>query len=41
MRGKEQGCTVAILQASEMGEPVYSRMGFRNVAPHKSFQRPE
>jgi GNAT superfamily N-acetyltransferase len=39
MRGREQGCKTAILQASAMGKPVYERMGFRTVAPHRTFQR--
>ena len=38
-RGKQHGCNVAILQASTMGKPVYEAMGFRTVAPHKTFQR--
>ena len=40
-RGQEQGCTVAILQASAMGKPVYERMGFRTVAPYRTFHRNE
>ena len=40
-RGREAGCTVATLQASQMGKPVYERMGFRVVAPYKTFRRPD
>jgi len=40
-RGREAGCTVAVLEASEVGKPVYERMGFRVVAPYKTFRRPD
>jgi ribosomal protein S18 acetylase RimI-like enzyme len=40
-RGLELDCTLAVLQASEMGRPVYERMGFRTVAPYRTFHRPE
>jgi GNAT superfamily N-acetyltransferase len=38
-RGADRGCTVSILQASVMGKPVYERMGFRTVAPYRTFVR--
>jgi ribosomal protein S18 acetylase RimI-like enzyme len=38
-RGREAGCAVATLQASELGKPVYERMGFRVVAPYRTFRR--
>jgi ribosomal protein S18 acetylase RimI-like enzyme len=40
-RGLESGCSVAVLQASSMGRPVYERMGFRTVAPYRTFRRME
>ena len=32
--GAAAGCDVAILQASEMGQPVYERLGFRTVVEY-------
>jgi len=40
-RGAELGCDMANLQASEMGQPVYTRMGFEAVAGYRTFVRPE
>jgi ribosomal protein S18 acetylase RimI-like enzyme len=38
-RGAEMGCVAAILQASEMGFPIYERMGFRLVSPYHTYHR--
>ena len=40
-RGAELGCDMANLQASEMGQPVYARMGFEAVAGYRTFVRPQ
>lgn len=40
-RGAERGCSLATLQASEMGLPVYQGMGFRTVTGYKTFVRPD
>lgn len=37
--GREMGAAVAALEASEMGRPVYERMGFRTVVELRSFVR--
>jgi GNAT superfamily N-acetyltransferase len=39
-RGRRQGCTMASLQASDMGRPVYQRMGFRRVAEYRTYLPP-
>jgi GNAT superfamily N-acetyltransferase len=38
--GREWGSEAAVLQASEMGEPVYRAMGFRTVARYVSYDEP-
>ena len=39
-RGAAMGCVAATLQASDMGRPIYERMGFRLVSPYRTYQRP-
>ena len=38
--GAACGCDMAALQSSEMGQPIYERMGFRTVSPYRTFHRP-
>jgi GNAT superfamily N-acetyltransferase len=38
--GAEAGCDVAILQSSEMGQPIYERLGFRVVSEYFGFTPP-
>jgi len=38
--GRAQGCTVASLQASTAGRPVYARMGFAHVLDYESLHPP-
>jgi predicted GNAT family acetyltransferase len=35
--GMVAGCDVAVLQASEMGRPVYERLGFRTVVRYAAY----
>ncbi len=37
--GRALGCTVGSLQASELGRPVYARMGFMQTAEYVQFER--
>jgi GNAT superfamily N-acetyltransferase len=39
--GRELGCDVASLQASKLGRPLYSRMGFEHVLDYESLHPPE
>jgi GNAT superfamily N-acetyltransferase len=39
--GAAGGCDVAILQATDMGYPVYERLGFRTVVEYDGFVDPE
>jgi GNAT superfamily N-acetyltransferase len=39
--GMAAGCDVAILQPSEMGRPIYERMGFREVVAYMGYVEPE
>lgn len=36
--GRRWGCDSVVLQASEMGLPLYLKMGFRTVAPYATFK---
>lgn len=36
--GREEGCLAAALQATDMGFPIYQRMGFRHVADYGSWR---
>ncbi len=38
--GAGYGCDMAALQASEMGQPIYERMGFKLVSPYRTFRLP-
>lgn len=35
--GKKQGCSLASLQASDMGEPMYQKMGFSIIIPYTKY----
>jgi len=39
--GAAAGCLFSSLQASQMGRPVYERIGFRTITGYKTFVRPE
>lgn len=36
--GREAGCRVGVLQSSEMGYPLYKRMGFETVVTYHQFE---
>jgi hypothetical protein len=38
--GVVAGCDVAALQASEMGRPIYERLGFRTVVRYAAYVEP-
>jgi len=39
--GASAGCDVAVLQASEMGRPIYERLGFRTAVRYVAYTDPE
>jgi ribosomal protein S18 acetylase RimI-like enzyme len=39
--GRAAGCDVAALQASEMGRPIYERLGYRTVVRYRAFIDPD
>lgn len=39
--GREAGCQVGVLQSSEMGHPLYDRMGFETVVTYHHFEPAE
>ena len=38
--GAASGCDVAVLQSSEMGRPIYERLGFRKVVDYVGYVDP-
>jgi hypothetical protein len=38
--GVVAGCDVAALQASEMGRPIYERLGFRTIVRYAAYIDP-
>ena len=38
--GAKAGCTVGVLQSSEMGRPLYERIGFETAVTYHQFGRP-
>jgi len=40
VEGLKAGCTVAVLQASDMGYPVYQRIGYRTVVEYMGYVMP-
>lgn len=40
LSGREAGCKVGLLRATKMGEPVYRKMGFVDVATYRTFASP-
>ncbi len=39
--GENQGCDVAFLQATEMGFPIYGRLGFETIFTYELWGLPQ